>query len=277
MSLIKSPDYLHPHRDGKLHFSIAADDRDGHFEIDSSTGDLFLSKELDYEMTSHYLFRVVTKDHSTTPPLSSMIFLSVAVEDQNDHSPSFREEFIVISVEEDAPVGTLVHVFNAKDGDGSFLNSRVQYFIEAHPPAVNPFLIHPSFGTLVTASPLDRERVPTVVLTVTASDQAVNVTDRRLRSLVAKVVILDVNDHSPTFTSFPVARVKEDATAGSLVHHITAQDPDEGRNGKVTFRILLGNENMAFMLDETSGTVCVSVGYRLLSLAYVYPFHFPLM
>uniref|UniRef100_A0A8D1G266 Cadherin domain-containing protein n=1 Tax=Sus scrofa TaxID=9823 RepID=A0A8D1G266_PIG len=253
MSLIKSPDYLHPHRDGKLHFSIAADDRDGHFEIDSSTGDLFLSKELDYEMTSHYLFRVVTKDHSTTPPLSSMIFLSVAVEDQNDHSPSFREEFIVISVEEDAPVGTLVHVFNAKDGDGSFLNSRVQYFIEAHPPAVNPFLIHPSFGTLVTASPLDRERVPTVVLTVTASDQAVNVTDRRLRSLVAKVVILDVNDHSPTFTSFPVARVKEDATAGSLVHHITAQDPDEGRNGKVTFRILSGNENMAFMLDETSG------------------------
>uniref|UniRef100_A0A8C6EDG5 Dachsous cadherin-related 2 n=1 Tax=Moschus moschiferus TaxID=68415 RepID=A0A8C6EDG5_MOSMO len=253
MSLVKSPDHLQRQHGGKLHFSIAADDKDGHFEVDSSTGDLFLSKELDYEMMSHYLFRVVTKDHSRNPPVNSTVFLSVAVEDQNDHSPSFREEFIVISVAENTPVGTLVHIFNAKDGDGSFLNSRIQYFIEANHPGMNPFLIHPSSGTLVTTSPLDRERVPTVVLTVTASDQAVNVTDRRLRSLVVKVVVLDVNDHSPTFTSFPIAHVREDAAVGSLVHRITAQDPDAGRNGRVTFSILSGNENMAFTLDESSG------------------------
>ncbi|ELK25351.1 Protocadherin-23 [Myotis davidii] len=265
MSLIKSPDHFQQHQDGKLHFSIAADDKDGPFEIDSSTGDLFLSKELDYEMTSHYLFRVVTKDHSQTPPLHSTVFLSIDVEDQNDHSPSFQEEFLVISVEENVPVGTLVHVFHAKDGDGSFLNSRIQYFIESHHPGINPFLIHPSFGTLVTASPLDRESVPTVVLTVTASDQAVNVTDRRLRSLMAKVVILDVNDHSPTFMSFPIAHVKEDATVGSLVHHVTAHDPDEGRNGRVTYSILSGNENMAFMLDESSGllTTTCSLDYEM--------------
>ncbi|XP_032268933.1 protocadherin-23 [Phoca vitulina] len=253
MSLIKSPDHLQQHHNGKLHFSIAADDKDGHFEIDSSTGDLFLSKELDYEMTSHYLFRVVTKDHSKTPPLNSTVFLSIDVEDQNDHSPSFQEELIVISVEENVPIGTLVHVFNAKDGDGSFLNSRIQYFIESHHPGMSPFLIHPSFGTLVTASPLDRERVPTVILTITALDQAVNVTDRRLQSLTAKVVILDVNDHSPTFMSFPIAHIKEDAMVGSLVHHISAQDPDEGRNGRVTYSILSGNDNTAFMLDESSG------------------------
>ncbi|CAK6445874.1 unnamed protein product [Pipistrellus nathusii] len=264
MSLIKSPDHFQQHHNGKLHFSIAADDKDGPFEIDSSTGDLFLSKGLDYEMTSHYLFRVVTKDHSKTPPLHSTVFLSIDVEDQNDHSPSFQEEFIVISVEENVPVGTLVHVFNAKDGDGSFLNSRIQYFIESHHPGINPFLIHPSSGTLVTASPLDRERVPAVVLTVTASDQAVNVTDRRLRSLMANVVILDVNDHSPTFLSFSIAHVKEDAAVGSWVHHVTAHDPDEGRNGRVTYSLLSGNENMAFRLDESSGllTTTCSLDYE---------------
>nr|XP_031320215.1 protocadherin-23 [Camelus dromedarius] len=265
MSLIKSPDHLQHHHNGKLHFSIAADDKDGHFDINSSTGDLFLSKELDYETTSHYLFRVITKDRSKNPPVNSTVFLSVDVEDQNDHSPSFQEEFIVISVEENAPVGTLVHVFNAKDGDGSFLNSRIQYFIEAHHPGANPFLIHPSFGTLVTASPLDRESVPAVVLMVTASDQAANVTERRLRSLTAKVVILDVNDHSPTFISFPIALVREDAPVGSLVHRITAQDPDEGRNGSVTFSILSGNENMAFVLDGASGllTTTCPLDYEL--------------
>ncbi|ELV09857.1 Protocadherin-23, partial [Tupaia chinensis] len=253
MSLLKSPGHLHQHPGGELHFRIVADDKGGPFEIDSSTGDLFLSKELDYEAVSHYLFRVVTTDHSRSPPLSSTVFLSVDVEDQNDHSPSFLEELVVIGVEENVPPGTLVEVFNAKDGDGSFLNSRVQYGIESHHPGVNPFLIHPSSGTLVTASTLDREQVPSVTLTVTASDQAVNVTDRRLSTLLVKVVILDVNDHSPAFTSAPAAHVREDVTAGALVHHITAQDPDEGRNGQVTYSILSGNEDRAFTLDASSG------------------------
>ncbi|XP_052585979.1 protocadherin-23 [Peromyscus californicus insignis] len=253
MSLLKSPDPLQQHHSRKLHFSIVAEDKDGHFEIDSSTGDLFLSKELDYEMTSHYLIRVISKDHSQSPPWNSTVFLSVDVEDQNDHSPSFQDEFIVISVEENVPVGTLVYVFNAKDGDGSFLNSRIQYFAESSRVGMNPFLIHPSSGTLVTASPLDRENVPTFILTITASDQAVNVTDRRWRSLIAEVVILDVNDHSPTFVSHPVTFVREDAEVGSLVHRVSAQDPDAEMNGKVTYSILSGNEDMVFILDRSSG------------------------
>ncbi|XP_075806754.1 protocadherin-23 [Microtus pennsylvanicus] len=253
MSLMQSPDPLQQPPSGKSHFSIAAEDRDGHFEIDSPTGDLLLSKELDYETTSHYLIRVISEDPSRSPPWNSTVFLSVDVEDQNDHSPSFQDEFIAISIEESAPVGTLVYTFNAKDGDGSFLNSRIQYFAESSPAGMNPFLVHPSSGSLVTVSPLDREKVPTFLLTVTASDQAVNVTDRRWRSLVAEVVILDVNDHSPAFVSHPMAFVREDAEVGSLVHRVSAQDADAEMNGEVTYSILSGNEDMVFMLDGSSG------------------------
>lgn len=258
MSLMKSPGPLQQHQNGKLHFSIAAEDKDGHFEMDSSTGDLFLSKELDYEMTSHYLLRGISKDLAHNPALNSTVFLSIDVEDQNDHSPVFQDEFILISVAEHVPVGTPVYVFNAKDGDCSFLNSRIQYFMESGHVGTNPFLIHPSSGTLVTASPLDREHIPTFILTITASDQAVNVTDQRWRSLVAQVVISDVNDHSPSFVSHPITYVREDAAVGSLVPHVSAQDPDAGMNGEVTYSILSGNENVAFTLDESSGTVlCV--------------------
>ncbi|NP_001344094.1 protocadherin-23 [Mus musculus] len=258
MSLMKSPDPLQQDHGGKLHFSIAAEDKDDHFEIDSSTGDLFLTKELDYEMTSHYLIRVISKDHSQSPAWNSTVFLSIDVEDQNEHSPSFQDEFIVISIEENVPVGTLVYVFNAKDGDGSFLNSRIQYFAESSSVGVNPFLIHPSSGALVTASPLDRENVPTFILTVTASDQAVNVTDRRWRTLVAEVVILDVNDHSPTFVSYPITYVREDAEVGAVVHRITAQDPDAEMNGEVAYSILSGNEDMVFVLDSSSGLLRIA-------------------
>uniref|UniRef100_F6Q2B1 Cadherin domain-containing protein n=1 Tax=Ornithorhynchus anatinus TaxID=9258 RepID=F6Q2B1_ORNAN len=252
MNLIKPSGNLQKH-ESKIHFSIAEEDRDGYFEIESSSGDLFLLKQLDYEVISHYLLRVIMKDHNQNPPLNSMLFLSIDVEDQNDHSPSFQDDFIVISVEENVPIGTLVYTFNAKDGDGSFLNGKVQYSIEAKSLSENPFLIHPSLGTLVTATPLNREVLQSVVLVVTASDQAVNVTERRVRTLAARILILDVNDNSPHFVSVPVVNVPEDTEAGSLVHRIVAEDPDEGRNGKVTYHLLAGNEKETFMLDRTSG------------------------
>ncbi|NWZ61866.1 PCD23 protein, partial [Acrocephalus arundinaceus] len=247
---LKAPsNHLAPNR--KLHFSIAKDDN-VHFEIDSLTGDLYLSRELDYETDSHFLLQVIIKDYNN-PPKNSTVFLSIDVEDKNDHSPYFQDDFVVIGIEENVPVGTLVYTFNAKDGDGSFLNSKIEYSLEMSNMGENPFLIHPLYGTLTTASPLDREINRSVILTVFAEDQAINVTDRRLSSLAVKIVILDVNDNSPSFVSSPLSYVMEDVEVGFLVHHIIAKDPDEGRNAQVTYHILSGNENKAFVLDKITG------------------------
>ncbi|NXI40704.1 PCD23 protein, partial [Galbula dea] len=252
LSCLKWPEN-HLATNRKLHFSIAEDEDDVHFEIDSLTGDLFLSKELDYETASHFLLQVFIKDYTNTPPQNNTVFLSIDVEDQNDHSPYFQDDFVVIGVEENVPVGTLIYTFHAKDGDGSFLNSKIQYSLEVSNMAENPFLIHPLYGTLTTAFPLDREITRSVILTVSATDQAINMTDRRLDSLAVKIVVLDVNDNSPSFTSSPLSYVLEDVEVGFLVHGITAKDPDEGRNGQVTYHILSGNEKKAFALDKITG------------------------
>ncbi|XP_075606799.1 protocadherin-23 [Balearica regulorum gibbericeps] len=252
LNSLKWPDN-HLTTNRKLHFSITKDDDDVHFEIDSLTGDLFLSKELDYETASHFLLQVIIKDYNNNPPQNNTVFLSIDVEDQNDHSPYFQDDFVVIGIEENVPVGTLVYTFNAKDGDGSFLNSKIQYSLEMRNGGENPFLIHPSYGTLTTAFPLDREITHSVILTVSAADQAINLTDRRLDSLAAKIVILDINDNSPSFTSSPLSYVMEDVEVGFFVHRIIAKDPDEGRNGEVTYHILSGNENKSFVLDKTTG------------------------
>ncbi|KAI1238422.1 Protocadherin-23, partial [Lamprotornis superbus] len=237
----------------KLHFSIAKDDN-VHFEIDSLTGELYLSKELDYETDSHFLLQVIIKDYNN-PQQNSTVFLSIDVEDKNDNSPYFQEDFVVIGIEENVPVGTLVYTFNAKDGDGSFLNSKIEYSLEMSNRGENQFLIHPLYGTLTTASPLDREITCSVILTVFAEDQAINLTDRRLVSLAVKIVILDINDNSPSFMSSPLSYVMEDVEVGFLAHRVIAKDPDEGRNGQVTYHILSGNENKAFVLDKITGTV----------------------
>ncbi|KAL2305011.1 hypothetical protein Nmel_006980 [Mimus melanotis] len=213
----------------KQHFSIAKDDN-VHFEIDSLTGELYLSKELDYETDSHFLLQVIVKDYNN-PQQNSTVFLSIDVEDKNDHSPYFQEDFVVIGIEENVPVGTLVYTFNAKDGDGSFLNSKIEYSFEM------------SNGEITCS----------VILTVFAEDQAINLTDHQLDSLAVKIVILAINDNSPSFMSSPLSCVMEDMEVGFLVHHIIAKDPDEGRNGQVTYCILSGNENNAFVLDKITG------------------------
>ncbi|XP_067153132.1 protocadherin-23 [Apteryx mantelli] len=258
LNSIKLPDN-HLINNRKLHFSITKEDDDVHFEIDSLTGDLFLSKELDYETASHFLLQVTIKDYDNSLPQNTTVFVSIDVEDQNDHSPYFQDDFVVIGIEENVPVGTLVYSFNAKDGDGSFLNSKIQYSMEMSSLGENPFLIHPLYGTLITAFPLDREITRSVILTVSATDQAINLTDRRLDSLTAKVVVLDINDNSPGFTSSPLSYVMENVEVGFLVHHIVAKDPDEGRNGQVTYHILSGNEKKTFILDKVTGLLSTSL------------------
>ncbi|OXB52904.1 hypothetical protein ASZ78_013298 [Callipepla squamata] len=237
----------------KLCFSITEDDNNAYFGLDSWTGDLFLYKELDYETSSHFFLQVIIEDYNNNPPQNNTVLLGIDVEDQNDHSPHFQDDFIVIGIEENVPAGTLVYTFSAKDGDGSSLNSQIQYSLEMGSMAENPFVVHPSYGTLVVASPLDREITHSVILTVSATDQTINMDDRRRDSLTAKIVIIDVNDNSPSFVSSPLCYVMEDADVGLFVHHVTAKDPDEGRNGHVTYHLISGNENGSFILDKITG------------------------
>ncbi|KAM6440855.1 protocadherin-23 [Liasis olivaceus] len=245
----------HSYSNRKQHFIIPEEDSDIPFEIDSATGDLYLSKELDYEAISHYFFRVVVNDYLNSPPQNETVFLSIDVEDQNDHSPSFQNDFIVIGIEENVPIGTLVYTFSARDGDGSFLNRNLQYSIRRNDFIEHPFFIHPTYGTLITTVSLDRERTQFFVLTVLASDQAINLIERNQCSLTAKIIILDVNDNSPSFVSSPLSYIREDAEVGSIAHHIIAQDPDQGRNGQITYHLLSSNEDHAFLIDKATGVL----------------------
>ncbi|CAH2301204.1 protocadherin-23 [Pelobates cultripes] len=251
----------------KLHYHINDEDH-GHFLMESSTGEIYLTKQLDYETKSQYVLSISIQDNNESPPQNHSSFIKLDIVDTNDHSPLFHDSFIVIGVREDIPVGTHVYTFKAKDGDGSLQNSKVKYSLNADEISINPFIIDEWDGTLITAKELDRETMDSFVLTVIATDQVTNITHRRLGSLTARIVIQDVNDNSPYFVSLPVASVMEDAEIGSLIHHIAAEDPDNGRNGKITFRILDGNSKQAFWLDETTGwlTLCSPVDRELQSL-----------
>ncbi|KAG9344076.1 hypothetical protein JZ751_012556 [Albula glossodonta] len=235
-------------------YSIAEGDGSLHFGIDRSSGDLYVSQGLDYEATAQYLLKVRVEEAGRVPSNSSAsVFVSVSVEDANDHSPWFADDVIVFGLEENQPEGAPVYTFNAKDGDGSWQNSALRYEIASGDGQKAPFHIDPITGTLTASGPIDREWSPSVAFTVTATDQAQELSNRKRAALTAHVFFLDVNDNAPMFRSSDVACIIEDAEPGSLVHRLVAKDEDLGKNGQVNYSILLGNEEGLFTLEENTG------------------------
>ncbi|RXN06608.1 protocadherin-23 [Labeo rohita] len=239
--------------DMQLRYSIVEGDGSLQFGIKSSSGELYVAQHLDYEVTQRY-FLVVRAE--APPTFNTTAFVAISVVDVNDHTPWFpgNDNFVVFGVYENVTNGTVVYVFNAHDGDGSLRNSELYYSLTYDPdPAIEgqPLYIDPHTGVIKTNVPLDRERTKKIVFRVTVSDNAEEPNDRKHTSVIGQVILLDINDNSPTFVSTEVACVPEDTEVGLLVHHVMAKDEDEGSNGHVIYSVISGNEKSYFHMEST--------------------------
>ena len=73
-----------------------------------------------------------------------------------------------------------------------------------------------------------------------------------------------MNDNPPEFVQ-AVQRcvVAADAPRGHFVTHVSATDEDVGDAGKLTYALVAGNDNQAFVMDASKGVVEVWNGARL--------------
>ncbi|KAM3864775.1 protocadherin-23 [Diretmus argenteus] len=250
---------------GRFLYSITEGDGSVHLGIDSSSGDLYINQPLDYESAMQYFLVVRAEDAGLAPGMNMSVFVSVIVEDVNDHTPWFPDNLITFGLREDIAVGSLAFAFHAKDADGSLPNSALRYSLSADPElglsgssSPFPFQINPHTGSLTVAAPLDRESTPSFAFTVTATDQAKRKVDRKQTSVTAQVFLLDVNDNRPVFVSSDTVQVIEDAEVGSLLHHVVAGDGDLGENGLVSYIIVAGNTEGFFTLEEKTGLLYLS-------------------
>lgn len=244
---------------GRFNYVISEGDGDLHFGIHASSGDIYINQALDYESTMQYSLSVHAEDTDYNLGLNRTILVCVVVEDVNDHTPWFPEKFVTFGLREDAEVGSLAFSFQARDGDGTLLNSDLRYSLEYNnaDSARFPFRVDPSAGGLTVAAPLDRETVASFAFTVTATDQTEGGEERRSGAVTVQVFLLDVNDNRPVFVSADTVQVMEDAGVGSLLHHLVAIDGDEGENGLMSYVIIAGNKEV-FTLDEKTGLLFLS-------------------
>ncbi|NWH94782.1 PCD23 protein, partial [Aegithalos caudatus] len=227
-------------------YRICSGDPHGKFSIDPQFGIIRTKKQLDHEAQSVVVLTVQSQLGNSLVYSSTQVNISVT--DINDNPPVFPTKSDKVTISHTQPPGTAVYIARAEDKD-SGLNGAIKYSIASKQS--DAFSIDPSLGVLNLTRTVFAEKQQEYTLHIAAEDCG----SPPLTSLLIckSPAILDINDNSPSFVSLPLSYVMEDVEVGFLVHHIIAKDPDEGRNGQVTYHILSGNENKAFVLDKITG------------------------
>ncbi|XP_078078835.1 protocadherin-16-like [Mustelus asterias] len=231
---------------GILH-SIFSGNEDGVFTIRSNTGDISVksSSGLDYEQTPK--LRLVIKAESP----SSFVFTAVtlSLHDVNDNLPHFQLQNYVAFIWEAQGYNTPIMQVLANDLDQG-QNGQVTYSIAASSQS-DLFRINPLTGDISTAAIMDREIWPKTQLRLTATDRG---TPRLVGTATLTVIILDLNDNSPTIPLPRVVRVPENTLIGSEITKVTGNDVDSGPVLSYT----LVPESEKFSINRYRGIIALS-------------------
>uniref|UniRef100_A0A8D2JQ57 Cadherin-23 n=1 Tax=Sciurus vulgaris TaxID=55149 RepID=A0A8D2JQ57_SCIVU len=220
------------------------------FLINSSSGVVVTTTELDRERIAEYQLRVVASD-AGTPTKSSTSTLTIRVLDVNDETPTFSPAVYNVSVSEDVPREFRVVWLNCTDNDVG-LNAELSYFITGG-NVDGKFSVGYRDAVVRTVVGLDRETTAAYTLVLEAIDNG-PVGKRRTGTATVFVTVLDVNDNRPIFLqSSYEASVPEDIPEGHSIVQLKATDADEGEFGRVWYRILHGNHGNNFQIHVSNG------------------------
>ncbi|KAI4895406.1 hypothetical protein NFI96_001465, partial [Prochilodus magdalenae] len=207
------------------------------FEIDTKTSDedkipfLVLRKLLDREQIADYELLVTAIDGGN-PPKTSTLNITIKVLDINDNRPVFSQNTYSVTLEENAPVGTIVIVVNATDRDeGS--NSDIEYsFAKTLKRKVyDVFQLDRNTGEIRVKGVVDFEDTEVYKLDIQASDKGQPPWTVESRVIIK---ILDINDNKPDIEVTSLSNVvAEDSKLSTVISLISVSDKDSGINGKV--------------------------------------------
>ncbi|NWQ60840.1 CELR3 protein, partial [Neopipo cinnamomea] len=206
--------------------------------------------KLDYESQKNYTLTISLSDGNTTD--YATVFVKVL--DVNDNSPVFGATSTAVNIPENAPPGTSVTRVSATDVDEGF-NGLVVYTLKGGEGKMD---IDAS-GLILLEKELDREAQGLYNLTVIASDQGQPV---RLTALNLTVIVDDVNDNPPVFSSsIYTVSVSEDEVLGRALLTLSATDLDAGDNALVKYQIVSQQPptpSPVFLVDATTGQLSLS-------------------
>nr|XP_040035260.1 cadherin-23 isoform X6 [Gasterosteus aculeatus aculeatus] len=222
------------------------------FYLNTSTGVLRSVAVLDREQIGQYHLRIIAYDAGKFPRTSTST-LTVTILDVNDETPTFNPRVYNVSLKEDVPRDHIVARLSCSDNDAG-LNAELSYFITGGNQD-GKFSVGFRDGVVRTVVGLDRETQEAYTLVVEAIDNG-PAGSRRTGTATVFVEVQDVNDNRPIFlqNSYETS-ILESVPQRTSILKVQATDADQGENGKVLYRILTGNSNNLFSIDNQTGLV----------------------
>jgi protocadherin Fat 4 len=177
----------------------------------------------------------------------------VEVKDKNDNVPMFTQSDYVVNIEESEKVGTAILKLVTYDKDED-KNAMVNFSIvrSSFPDGV----VVNKDGEIV----LNKFLEDTHVIHFNFSVQVTNVAPPYHNSTCfIKVNIHDINNNKPQFAeSLITTSVEENFSIGQMIYRANASDSDYGRNSRLTYSIISGNQESNFEIDRESGEVILA-------------------
>ncbi|KAM6946229.1 LOW QUALITY PROTEIN: protocadherin-16 [Aplochiton taeniatus] len=204
-----------------INYSIFSGNRLHSFGISTATGEIWVqsSEGLDFEESPR--LRLVVK--AETASSSSYMAVNLILQDVNDNLPRFQLQNYVAYIREAQGHNSPIIQVLADDLDQG-PNGQVTYSIRSSSMS-GLFKIDPLTGSITTAAIMDREIWTQTKLVVTATDRG---TPRLAGSATLTVIVVDLNDNSPTIPVPREMRVPEDTLVGTVITQVTGNDVDSG-------------------------------------------------
>uniref|UniRef100_A0A3Q2CU62 Protocadherin 2 alpha a 1 n=1 Tax=Cyprinodon variegatus TaxID=28743 RepID=A0A3Q2CU62_CYPVA len=192
---------------------------------------LVLQRPLDREQTPQH-WMLLTATDGGKPPKSGTMNITIKLSDINDNSPVCDQQKYVVTITENAPVGTFLLAINASDSDEG-LNGMIEYSLRSkHPgPTSDLFDLNSETGKLTVKGQLNYEDRQIYELKVLAADKgSVSLSTQ----CIVVVKVEDINDNPPEIEITSLSsRIREDAAPGTVVALMGVTDLDSGVNGQV--------------------------------------------
>ncbi|XP_048186979.1 protocadherin gamma-A8 isoform X7 [Perognathus longimembris pacificus] len=200
------------------------------FHLHEDTGEISVAQNLDYEECSSYEMEIQAEDVGALLGRTKVI---ITVEDVNDNRPEVAVTSLVSPVLENSPPGTVIAFLNVHDRDSGKNGQVVCYTHDGLPFKLEKSI--DNYYRLVTWKYLDREKVSTYNITVTASDLG---TPPLSAETYITLIVADTNDNPPTFSHASYsAYIPENNLRGASIFSLTAHDPDSQENAQVTYSV----------------------------------------
>ncbi|TNM98565.1 hypothetical protein fugu_013129, partial [Takifugu bimaculatus] len=225
---------------GEVTYSLEEDDEDETFLLNPVTGVFNVTRPLDYEVQQFYILTAKARDGGGQ---ASTVRVYFNVLDVNDNPPAFNTSVYSTSVSESLP-GRIQY----RHGP----NAQLLYRIASGDPQSH-FIITKD-GVLKTQKALDRESQSFYNLVITVNDLAPPPMTRFTSTAQVSVILLDVNDCPPTFTSQKMTYIQENTPVDTVVFAVHASDSDSGPNSYVEYS-LRGPFSNKFSIGTIDGDV----------------------